>query len=439
MDQLETLRQGLAFKVHTFGCKVNTYDSGLLEGRLARAGIEPLVPMREKLDQTLVHVLNTCAVTSEATQEAVRLARRLKREDPLSVVVVTGCAAQVDTEMFETTPGIDLIVANSHKSQLPELVWQRLRGGSAGRVFKSNIFKKEDLEPGGGIESGHTRAFLKIQDGCNSFCTFCVIPFARGKSRSLSIRALTERVNELVSQGVREVVLTGVHIADYQDGDRVLEDLIEALLAKTLISRLRLTSLEPKEVSDRLLDLFEDERLCRHFHMSIQSADTEILKRMKRKYTAEDVVQSLHAIRKKCPDAFIGMDVIAGFPGETDNEFSQTIQNLRLAPWTRLHVFPYSSRPGTFAQRSMSEHVPSSVIQRRARMLRALSEERFASEAQAQVGTRKAVLGLKSKLALSRDFWNLKVTPALKPNQEALVQVTGVSERALTGHLVLDA
>lgn len=393
--------QTIPYKIHTFGCKVNTYDSGLLQKRLAKSGFMAA-------DEPRVHLLNTCAVTSEATKEAVRLARKLKARDPFCLVVVTGCAAQVDTEEFDL-PGIDLVVANSHKGDIENIVRKYYQGERDQKIYKSNIFKKEDLESGGGEEQEHTRSFLKIQDGCNSFCTFCVIPFARGKSRSLTISDLVRKVRQLESEGVKEVVLTGVHIGDYEDGDKRLEDLLEQVLKQTSILRIRLTSFEPPEISERLLDLFSDDRMCRHFHMSIQSANSKVLHDMKRHYTAEQVEDSLIRIAKRVPGSFVGMDVIAGFPGETREEFTDTETRLRNLPWTRIHVFPYSQRPGTFAARRLDQVAPEEIKLRSA-SLRRLSFDRFAEEASRQIGMVKKVLILKTGTGVSRDYWNIRVS-----------------------------
>lgn len=418
------------FRIHTYGCKVNTYDSGLLQARLRGSGF------LENVSEPQVHILNTCAVTKEATREAVKTARRLKARDPLALVVVTGCAAQVDTEEFTHVSGVDLVVANSHKGQLEKLIRDYYNGTLRERVHKSNIFKKEDLEGGGGVESGHTRAFLKIQDGCNSFCTYCVIPFARGKSRSLTIQEICARVRELEEAGTREIVLTGVHIADYRDGERVLEDLVEAVLARTTVPRLRLSSLEPGEVSERLLALYAREpRLCPHFHMSIQSANSKVLYDMKRQYDAVAVETSLNAIAERVPGVYVGMDVIAGFPGESDDEFLDTVERLRRLPWTRLHVFPYSERPGTFAARR-ADGVPVSDRKRRAQVLRELSSERQAERARAQVGTRKLGLGLRDGSLITRDYWPVNVAGEVVANAEVPVRITGVLEdNRLVGEL----
>jgi threonylcarbamoyladenosine tRNA methylthiotransferase MtaB len=424
------MRRELTFRVHTYGCKVNTYDSGLLQKRLKESGFKATD------DQPHIHVLNTCAVTKEATREAVKTARKLKTRDPDALVVVTGCAAQVDTEEFTHVKGVDLVVANSHKGQLENLIRQYYAGTLRERIYKSNIFKKEDLEPGGGLESEHTRAFLKIQDGCNSFCTFCVIPFARGKSRSLTIDDIVRRANELGVGGHQEIVLTGVHIADYRDGEQDLEDLVENLLTRTQVPRFRLSSLEPGEVSVRLLKMYQNPRLCPHFHMSIQSANSKVLRDMKRQYTAEAVESSLLEISARVPGVFIGMDVIAGFPGETDEEFLDSYERLRRLPWTRLHVFPYSQRPGTFAARR-TDQVHPSQIRKRAQLLRELSQERWRSALNRQMGTHKTALALKDGRLISRDYWTIR-TPgvSLKPGVEHHVQIRAIEGEFLIAQTV---
>jgi threonylcarbamoyladenosine tRNA methylthiotransferase MtaB len=423
------------FVVHTFGCKVNTYDTGLIQKNLMANGFA--IDSNRK-SQTAVHVLNTCAVTAEATQQAVRMIRKIKSKQPFATVVVTGCAAQVDTGAFENLPGANLVVANSHKGLLPQLLDQYFKGELKEKVFKSNIFKKEDLEIGGGEELGHTRSFLKIQDGCNSFCTFCIIPYARGKSRSIPVTQLTKKINELSKQGIKEVVMTGVHIGDYEDdttGSKlVLEDLVEQVLLKTDIPRIRLSSLEPIELTQRLLDLYKADRLCPHFHMSIQSADTDVLAQMKRKYTEEIVTTALNSIQDKVPNAYVGMDVIAGFPSETDQQFENTYRVLSETPWTRLHVFPYSERQGTRA--SILTQLPMAKRKERATRLRELSLHREQAEALKQVGTFKKALVLNklqtNSQAITRDYWtvSLELSEAqhsVLKNTELTVEIIGVN------------
>ena len=250
------------YNIQTFGCKVNTYDTGLIYKNLkAYKWMKPIPDS--------VYILNTCAVTAEATQQAVREIRRIKSKNPFATIVVTGCAAQVDTGIFEKLPSVDLIVANSHKGMLPELIEKFFKNEIENKTIKSNIFKKDELEAGGGIEPHHSRSFLKIQDGCNSFCSFCIIPYARGKSRSIPIANLVRRIQEISESQVHEVVLTGVHIGDYVDETKTennrLEDLVEQILKQTRVPRIRLSSLEPIEISERLIDLYKDSRLCPHF------------------------------------------------------------------------------------------------------------------------------------------------------------------------------
>jgi threonylcarbamoyladenosine tRNA methylthiotransferase MtaB len=437
------------FVVHTFGCKVNTYDGGLIQKNMTNNGFK-LNQGRLSVDtldkaKSQIHILNTCAVTAEATKEAVRTIRKIKAQQPFSTIVVTGCAAQVDTGAFENLPGADLVIANSHKGLLPDLLKKHFRGELEQKTFKSNIFKKDDLEADGGEEAAHTRTFLKIQDGCNSFCSFCIIPYARGKSRSISIAHIVEKINQVVTEGKKEVVLTGVHIGDYEElvsGQiKNLDDLIEAVLAKTTISRIRLSSLEPIEISDRMLSMFDNPRLCAHFHMSIQSADTETLKEMKRKYTEAEVESALHNI-SKIKDVFVGMDVIAGFPSETEEQFENTYKRLAETPWTRLHVFPYSERSGTRA--AIMNQVPHHVRKERAAKLRELSLHRFQAEALKQVGNihQTLILNKPSRKAegLTRNYWPVRLNlteEKLKElsGQEIQVKITGVNFETGEGQL----
>ncbi len=412
-----------SFSIQTYGCKVNTYDSGLLEKRFQAKGFES-----SKAPQ--VFILNTCAVTEAATKEALKQARKIKSQNPFGLVVVTGCGAQVDTEAFEKMPAVDLVVANSHKGQLEFLIEDFYKGKLTSKVFKSNIFKKEDLEAGGGLESSHSRAFLKIQDGCNSFCTFCVIPFARGKSRSVSVKDLIGRVNELYAQGFREVVITGVHIGDYEDENQRLEDLVEALLSKTQMPRFRISSLEPVELSDRLLDLYKDnDRLCPHFHMSIQHLNSRVLKLMKRSYGREEVLDAFARIEKALPQAYVGMDLIVGFPTETEEEFLGALKDLENSFWSRVHVFSYSKRPGTYAAR-LDGQIAEAVKKERARQLRQLSQERIYQKAPKQLGASKLGLPLSSNdpeflKFLTRDYLTVQVP---RPSKDFQVSGAGDGE-----------
>ena len=427
-------------QIKTYGCKVNSYDTGLIEDKIK--GLE-------FKDQ--VFILNTCAVTAEATKEAIRNARKIKREHPKSKIVMTGCSAQVDTELLEKLDYVDLIIANSHKGELGQILKNKFSSSTEGKtskLFKSNIFKKSDLGVGGGIDSQHTRSFLKVQDGCNSFCTFCVIPFARGKSRSLTIDEITERVNELTAQGIQEVVITGIHIGDYEDkffgkdNKRYLEDLMEQLLLRTKMPRFRISSLEPVEISDRLLELYQDDRMCPHFHMSLQSLNDKVLKGMKRQNNGIEGIHILNKIHEKIPGVFMGMDLIVGFPGEGESEFQEVYQKLKDSPWSKIHVFPYSERPGTFAVR-LDEKNERSISMQRSKIIRELSHERFQTHLGNQLGQIKDVILLKNSKdpkifkSLSRDYWTVQLeSPPDIERGEYQVKITGKTSSELIGEVL---
>jgi len=403
------------YSVKTFGCKVNTYDTSLIQNQLEEISLKE----SSSIDKVQFHIINTCAVTETALADSLRWIRKYKKKNPQTQIVVTGCGTQTELDRYSQSPDVDLIIANSHKNQFSEILNDFKNNKNSSRVFHSNIFKVSDKGEGGQVESHHTRLFLKIQDGCSQFCTFCMIPFARGKSRSLSSKNLVHQINQHHKEGVQEVVLTGVHIADYFDSEtqQNLEDLVEKILKETSIPRIRLSSLEPIELTDKILSLYQNKRMCPHFHLSIQSGSTKVLKEMKRKYKNQDVQNCFEKIQKLFPTAFVGMDVIAGFPGETQKEFEETYELLSHSSWTQMHVFPYSPRPRTYALRSQ-EQLPRSVITSRAALLRNLSQQRYEKMAQLQIGKIKAFLPLK-KGALSKDYWSAEWNHPSQNEQKA--------------------
>ena len=406
-----------SFQVKTFGCKVNYHDSSLLKARLKAAGFT---------EGQEIALINTCAVTEEAGREALRQIKKLKQKKPQQLVVVTGCGAQVDTPLYDRSEDVDLVVANSHKGDLPQIL-KRFLQEKTEKVFKSNIFKKEETYSGAfQRDPDRTRVFLKIQDGCDSFCSFCIIPFARGKSRSIPLNHLVESVKGFVDSGVEEIVLTGVHIGDYFDGENQLNDLVQAILNQTSLKRLRLTSLEPVELTEKLMECYEDSRMCPHFHFSIQSASSPVLKAMRRKYGQKDVERAFSLIQKKIPGAFVGMDVIAGFPDETDSYFEETYEVLQNSPWTQMHVFPYS--PRRKMSRTLNER---STVLRRAALLRHLSQMRYEQEMKKQVGTFKRVLLFKTdnQKGLSRDYWKVNL-PSSSHQGEMLISIKGMNQKS---------
>ncbi len=392
---------GPQIKYHTFGCKVNTYDTGLLQKNLKDINIDKILNTNKK-----IHILNTCAVTAQATKDAVKLTRKLKKENLDSIVVVTGCSAQIDKKYFELEDSVDLLIGNSHKEDFKDLLQKKINGENLERFYHKNIFKKSSMGEGGGIEENHSRAFLKIQDGCSSFCSFCVIPHTRGKSRSLPLNGVVKKVKNFVLKGQKEVVITGIHIGDYAYEGKYLEDIVEAILKETTLPRLRLTSLEPLELTPKLIELCKNPRVCTHFHMSVQSVNTKILKAMKRKYIKKDVLESFKRAKSVGENVFVGMDVIVGFPGETEEDFNETYTALKDSPyWDKIHVFPYSERPKTGAS-LLKGFVPVMERKKRSKILRELSKKRFQRSLAKQTGKTLEVLVFEKKNFKNQRFYS---------------------------------
>ncbi len=390
------------YRVQTLGCKANSYDSQLLEEELQRRG---WLPATAESHADLC-IINSCTVTDEADRQSRRLASRLSTQNPGSTVVITGCAAEVDPERLASSRGVHYIVGNSDKPRLVDLVLharaqQAPQNTVLGQVkgYDEHLSRhpmdrewpsaEQQFPEGVRLEQGQTlrtRAFLKIQEGCNAFCTYCIIPYGRGPARSQAPERGIEQIMGLVRDGAREVILTGTNLGEYgaewtdhsiEPRGSELARLCGRILAETPIERLRLGSLDPTEIPDSLLDLViaSKGRLCPHFHVSLQSPLTRILRGMKRKYTALEVERTLQKIAARLPEAFVGMDLITGFPGEDSEAFGQTVAVLEALPWSRLHVFPYSERAGTPATR-MDGVVPQAERLKRARELNAMSRRR---------------------------------------------------------------
>jgi threonylcarbamoyladenosine tRNA methylthiotransferase MtaB len=399
--------QSRRYILRTLGCKANVYDSRLLESELQKNGWSP--GQEGSQDPVSLCIVNSCTVTDEADRQSRKMASRLARVHPGAKVVITGCAAEVEPERLAASKGIHYVIGNQDKPKLVELVLREMskdvaQGSSAqdgvilgsAEAYDAMVSRhpldrewpgSESLfntpQAGRHGQAIRTRMFLKIQEGCNAFCTYCVIPYGRGPSRSLAAPKVIEQIRELVSQGVHEVVLTGTNLGDYGvdwGADQGLEDLIKQIFKETALERLRVSSLDPVEISPGLTELMQEEpRFCPHFHVSLQSAHPRILKLMKRKYSMKDVQESLERIARvkgALGGVFVGMDVITGFPGETEQEFQEAFESLSSLPWHRLHVFPYSERSGTPATR-LPASVPLEARQDRARRLRALSLERL--------------------------------------------------------------
>lgn len=371
---------------HTMGCKVNQFDTAVMEER-TRGADHTLVPFEEAAD---VYVINSCSVTENADQEARRLVRQLKRRNPDSRIVMTGCYAQTHPEELSQIQGIDLIVGNDRKRDLVDYL-----GGCEKEPVEApgfdRRFSRDPLDQPLIREfRGHTRFFLKIQDGCDFDCSFCLIPRARGRGRSLPIERVIEQVAALDEEGCREVVLTGVNLGAYGrdfNPKQELSDLLRHLMDRTSIPRIRLSSLEPKTITPELLEIMESSpRICRHFHIPLQSGDNATLRKMNRHYSRDYYRRLILSLAQRFPGAGIGTDVMVGFPGETEDGFRRTQGLLDELPMSYFHVFPFSPRPQTPAA-GMDSPVSEAGKKRRADALRRLSVEKGHRFAQIHIGT----------------------------------------------------
>lgn len=382
----------------TLGCKVNRYDTAAMETAL-RDTCEA-VPFAAGAD---VYVVNSCTVTDRADAESRQLARRARRFNPDARVILTGCFAQTSPQRADL-PEVDYVIG---VSRLPDVL-RAVHGqipAAEGRILVGNLRRAAQVTTfGAEAFAGQTRAFLKVQEGCDLFCTFCIVPMARGRSRSVPPRRILAELERLAGLGFREAVLTGIHLGGYgRDLDPAigLADLVEMICEVAPLPRVRLSSIDPPEVTPRLLELIaRSPVLCEHLHVPVQAGSDGTLRRMRRLYDAEMVRDVAAEIHRTLPGAGLGTDVIAGFPGESDADFAATEQVLAEAGFSYLHVFPYSPRRGTTAAKA-SDHLPPAVIRRRAQALRQLGAAQRRRFAAANLGARLAVLVESSRDAAS--------------------------------------
>jgi threonylcarbamoyladenosine tRNA methylthiotransferase MtaB len=374
----------------TLGCKVNSYDTATIGDRLRQAGCT-LVEGGETAD---VVIVNSCTVTDAADAESRRLARRARRENPAARVIVTGCYAQTQPASAARVDAVDYVIGLDRLDALvaaatsPQPAIARVVVGESRRAERVRTF-------GARTFPGQTRAFLKVQEGCDLFCTFCIVPMARGKSRSLAPREVLAEMEGLAAQGFQEVVLTGVHLGGYGEDLTPHVDLVwlvEALVEQNLFARIRLSSIDPHEVTEPLVRLMAAApAVCPHLHVPLQAADDEVLRRMRRRYDTALTAERLAMVREYLPDASIGTDLIAGFPGEDDASFERTFAFVEASPITYAHVFPYSVRTGTTAAKLDGKVAPATIRARGAR-LRALAARKHAEFARAFDGRDAEVL-----------------------------------------------
>jgi len=458
------------FYIEQFGCRATQADAAAIERQLLERGYLA----SPKASGADVVVVNTCTVTAAADLQARQSIRTIHRENPAARVIVTGCYAQRAPEELAALDGVNWVVGNSHKPEIPRLIDEMqqqtrpastfvaldgfvplstIAGGTfsrdrmAARILTGDIQEQQTLlvAPVDGGEAGHTRPVLKIQDGCNKRCSYCVIPQVRGRSRSLDPRTVVDEIKKLCVSGAREVVLSGIDLGNY--GRDVtpradLGELLKVILDRTEVARLRVSSIEPMDVTEDLIRIFADNaRMAQHFHMPMQSGSDRLLKAMHRWYRAEHYARRAQLVRELLSEAAIGADVIAGFPGETEADHQATLSLIERLPFTYLHVFSFSARPGTTAA-GMQNPVSEQVIARRARELRALGEKKKAAFHLAQAGSIIRALTLHHSgenafgpwtRALSSNYLDVRVSGEWAANQFVDVRIQGARDGKLDG------
>jgi threonylcarbamoyladenosine tRNA methylthiotransferase MtaB len=455
------------FFVQSFGCRATQADGAALDRQLAAQGLNPA---NSALEADLV-VLNTCTVTAAADQDARASIRRIHRENPDAKIMVTGCYAQRAPREIAALPGVTWVVGNSHKHRVAEIAaptqfrseeyvaQQEYSQSVSPRNFVSletvslsvpaftlvgDIFAHTELIAApvfaGETVGEKTRPNLKVQDGCDNRCSFCIIPSVRGQSRSMPLERVLEEANALVEAGYREIVLSGINLGrwgrDFQPQHR-FEQLLRALLEHTGIEKVRISSVEPMDWSDELIALVaSSSRIAKHAHVPLQSGSDRILRRMHRKYRPWHYAEKIRKIHEAMPDAAIGADVMVGFPGETDELFEESRSFIEHLPFTYLHVFTYSSRPGT-PSAAMPDQVPVHVARERNRVLRELAAEKNSAFRKSFVGRSLEVITLHAggdgwTEALSDNYLKVRLAGEYEPNKVFLIDIAAINNDGLT-------
>ena len=417
----------MSIKVLTFGCRLNSYESEVMKQKADEAGLENAI------------LVNSCAVTAEAVRQARQQIRRAKRENPDARIIVTGCAAQTEAERFAAMDEVDLVLGNEDKLKAasyrsvpdfglpPE---EKIRVNDIMSVRETAPHLIEGLE-------GRARAFVQIQNGCDHRCTFCIIPFGRGNSRSVPMGPIVEQIKKLVDNGYREVVLTGVDITSFGadlPGAPKLGGLVKVILKHVPdLERLRISSIDSIEADPDLMEMIATEpRLMPHLHLSLQSGDNMILKRMKRRHDREHTIRFCEEVRALRPDIVFGADIIVGFPTETEEMFQRSLDIVSECGLTHLHVFPYSARQGTPAARM--PQLPGPLIRERAARLRAVGEAALQSHLSAQVGRQPSILVERNGLGRTEQFTLTEIAIG-EPGDIVAARIVGATHR----HLLAEA
>ncbi|MGA8943122.1 MAG: tRNA (N(6)-L-threonylcarbamoyladenosine(37)-C(2))-methylthiotransferase MtaB [Thermoactinomyces sp.] len=369
---------------HTLGCKVNAYETEAIWHLFKKAGYRRV----EFEDVADVYVINTCTVTNTGDRKSRQVIRRAIRRNPDAVIAVTGCYAQTSPAEVTSIPGVDIVVGTQGRDKLFDYVNQYMKErqpiNAVANIMKQRQFEEMDVP----TFSDRTRAFLKIQEGCNNFCTFCIIPWAKGLSRSRKPENVLKQAQALVDAGYKEIVLTGIHTGGYGDDleNYKLADLLRDLDKLEGLKRIRISSIEASQIDDRIIEMLNtSEKMCRHLHIPLQAGEDTVLKRMRRKYTTAEFKEKIHQLQEAMPDLAITTDVIVGFPGETEEQFEKGYRFIEELKMYQLHVFPYSKRSGTPAAR-MADQVPDEVKHERVARLIELSKRLTIEYAERFVG-----------------------------------------------------
>ena len=407
--------------IETHGCKLNEADSQNLSRQLIEAGYK----LAATPEQASVHIVNTCTVTHVADRKARQAIRKAKRINETSLVIATGCYVERSPEEVSQLEGLDLLIGNRLKNSIVEQIATLLDFVSP----KSQVTTSPDEES---IPPSTSRSMIKIQEGCNQICSYCIVPKVRGRERSVGPTILIEHINKIFKDGYKEVVLTGTQLGSYgfDLDDTSLHKMLSKVLQETAIPRLRVSSLQPQEISEELIRLWDNERLCRHFHLPLQSGSSTLLSKMRRRYSALEYKQAVELIRSRFPSAAITADVIVGFPGETEKQFTETYNLCKKIKFANIHLFPYSSRPGTSAY-YLPNKVDPKEIRKRMNLMLSLAKEQASDYRNSILGTKRKVLWETSKKVGDTTSWSgltdnyIRVnTASNKPLRNVITSVT---------------
>ena len=379
---------------YTLGCKVNQYETNAMAQKFKEAGYE-IVDMNDDISD--ICIVNTCTVTNMSDRKSRHSLRRVKEKNPSAIIAAVGCYAQVAKNDLENMSEIDIVLGNEEKANIVQYVEKFMENHNENKLIEiEDIANKKEFEDMGQITyTEKTRAFIKVQDGCNQFCSYCIIPYARGRVRSRNAESIIKEITQIAQNGIKEVVITGIHVASYGrdfGNENGLIELLEKINEIEGIKRIRLGSLEPKIITEEFMQrLSKLEKMCHHFHLSLQSGCDETLKRMNRKYTTVEVKEIIERLRRYYDDVMLTTDIIVGFPGETEEEFEATYQFLKEVKLYKMHVFQYSPRKGTRAA-VMPNQIDGNIKEARSKKLIELSNENQKMYNQQLVGKEVEVL-----------------------------------------------